>query len=112
MNVRLLPLAAGLIFSAGMVAAQTDAGTTQNRSATQAASPAMVDGEVRKIDKSAGKITIKHGEIKHLQMPPMTMVFKAKDTAMLDQVKPGDRIRFAVESGGGALIVTAIEVAK
>jgi Cu/Ag efflux protein CusF len=56
-----------------------------------AADPALADGEVRKVDKYAGKITLKHGEIKQLDMPPMTMVFRVSDPAMLDRVKAGTR---------------------
>jgi len=69
---------------------------------------ALIEGEVRKVDKDAGKLTIKHGEIKNLEMPPMTMVYRVKDPAMLDQVKPGDRVRFTAEKIGGALTVTNI----
>ena len=69
----------------------------------------MAEGEVRKIDKDAGKITLKHGEIRNLEMPPMTMVFQVSDKAMLDKVKAGDRVRFAAEKLGGQLTVTAIE---
>lgn len=81
----------------------------------QSAAPAaatMADGEVRKIDKDAGKITLKHGPIKSLEMPPMTMVFQVKDRAFLDKVKAGDKVRFAAEEKSGAYFVTAIEVAK
>ena len=72
----------------------------------------MVDGEVTKIDESAGKLTIKHGELKNLGMPGMTMVFKVQDPAMLDKVKSGDKVRFVADKVGGALTVTAIEAAK
>ena len=85
-------------------------GDASKPAATAAAS--MTDGEVRKIDKEAGKITIKHGDIKHLEMPGMTMVFAAKDKALLDKVQVGDRIRFMVISEGGKMVVTAIEPAK
>ena len=74
--------------------------------------PSMTDGEVRKIDKDAGKITIKHGDIKHLEMPGMTMVFTAKDKALLDKTQVGDKIRFMVINEGGKMVVTAIEPAK
>jgi Cu/Ag efflux protein CusF len=74
-----------------------------------AASAPMTDGEVRKIDKDAGKVTLKHGPIKNLDMPPMTMVFQVKDRALLDKVKVGDKVRFAAEQSTGAYIVTAIE---
>ena len=82
------------------------------QAATSAGSAAMADGEVRKIDKDAAKITLKHGELKSLDMPPMTMVFQVKDKALLDKVKPGDKVRFAAEKIGGQLTVTAIEPAK
>jgi Cu(I)/Ag(I) efflux system periplasmic protein CusF len=72
----------------------------------------MVDGEVRKVDKAAKKITLKHGEIKNLQMAGMTMVYQVKDAAMLDKLKAGDKVRFMAEKSGGAIVVTAIEQAK
>jgi len=72
----------------------------------------LADGEVRKVDKDAKKLTIRHGQIPSLNMPPMTMVFQVKDPAMLDQVKTGDKIRFNAENVGGALTVTKIEPAK
>jgi Cu(I)/Ag(I) efflux system periplasmic protein CusF len=68
----------------------------------------LTAGEVRKVDKDAGKLTIKHGEIKNLEMPPMTMVFRVKDPALLDQVKTGDRVRFSAEKIDGAFTVTNI----
>jgi len=75
------------------------------------AEQAMTDGEVRKIDKDAKKITLKHGEIKNLAMPSMTMVFQVKDPALLDGVKSGDKVRFRAENLDGALVVTRIEAA-
>jgi Cu(I)/Ag(I) efflux system periplasmic protein CusF len=72
----------------------------------------LAGGEVRKVDKDAQKITIKHGPIRNLDMPGMTMVFRVKDPAMLDQVKAGDSIVFAADNIGGALTVTQIESAK
>ena len=73
---------------------------------------ALADGEVRKVDKDAAKLTIKHGPIPSMDMPPMTMVYRVKDPAMLDQVKAGDKIRFDAEKVGGAYTVTRIEPAK
>jgi Cu/Ag efflux protein CusF len=67
-----------------------------------------VDGEVRKVDKEAGKITIRHGELKHLNMPAMTMVFRVKDPAMLDQVKSGDKVSFVSDKIGGQFTLTQI----
>lgn len=74
-----------------------------------AAQAPMADGEVRKIEKERGRITLRHGEIKNLDMPPMTMVFRVKDPAMLDQVKEGDKIGFTAEKIGGQYTVTGIE---
>lgn len=77
-----------------------------------AASIAMTSGEVRKVDKDAQKLTIKHGPIENLGMPAMTMVFRVKNPVMLNQVKAADKIRFTAESVGGALTVTRIETTK
>lgn len=70
----------------------------------------LSEGEIRKADKSAGKLTIKHGPLENLGMPAMTMVFRVKDPAMLDQVKPGDRVRFLAEKVDGAFTVTKLQV--
>ena len=73
----------------------------------------MVDGEVTKVDESAGKITIKHGPMKKFDMEGgMTMVFRAQDPAMLKQVKPGDKIKFEADKVSGQFTVTKIEKAK
>ena len=72
----------------------------------------FADGEVRKIDPNNQKITLKHGEIKNLDMPPMSMVFQVKDPAMLDKVKVGDKVKFTAEQAGGALVVTDIQPDK
>ena len=77
-----------------------------------AQSASKVDGEIRKVDKAAGKLTIKHGEIKPMGMPPMTMMFPVKDKALLDKVKEGDKVLFTLASDGGSPVVTAIEPAK
>ena len=70
----------------------------------------MVEGVVRKIDTENRKVTIKHGEIKSFDMPPMTMVFTVKDPVLLDAAKPGDKVRFGVAREDGKFVVTAIEV--
>ena len=77
------------------------------------AAEAMTVGEVKKVDASAEKITIKHGPIPHLDMTEgMTMVFKASDPAMLKNVKAGDSIRFQAEKVKGELTVTKVEKAR
>ena len=72
----------------------------------------MTQGEVKKVDTEAGKITIQHGPIANLDMPGMTMVFRVKEPALLSAVKAGDQIRFTAEKVGGALTVTQLEPAK
>ena len=76
------------------------------------ASADMADGEIRKVDMDNKKITIKHGEIKNLDMPGMTMVFQVKDPAILSAVKTGDKVRFKAEKSGGAIVVTEIQPVK
>ena len=80
--------------------------------ATAGAATALSDGEIRKVDKEAKKITLRHGPIPSLDMPAMSMVFQVKDPAMLDQVKAGDKIRFQAEKIGGQYTVTHIEPTK
>lgn len=69
---------------------------------------AMTEAEVRKVDLDTGRITLRHGEIAHLQMPPMTMVFRAREAALLQGLKPGDRVRFRAEKVDGGYAVTGI----
>lgn len=72
----------------------------------QAAAGDMVDGEVRKVDKDTSKITLKHAEIKALDMPPMTMVFNVKDKALLNDLRVGEKVRFrAIQEQGRYVIV-------
>lgn len=80
--------------------------------APPAAAAELADGEVRKIDKETGKITLRHGELKNLNMAPMTMVFRVKDAAMLEQVKAGDKVRFGAERVNGALTVVQLQPAQ
>ena len=80
--------------------------------ASTSAAPTTTEGEVRKVDKEQGKVTLKHGPIENLGMPGMTMVFKVSDPKMLDMVKAGDKVKFAADNINGALTVTAIEAAK
>jgi Cu(I)/Ag(I) efflux system periplasmic protein CusF len=106
-------VAAVLFF--GFAVAQSSAGYESERAAAlqiAQAPSALADGEVRKVNKDAKKLTIKHGPIPSLDMPPMTMVYRVKDPAMLDQVKPGDKIKFAADKIDGAYTVTILETAK
>lgn len=72
---------------------------------------ALSEGTVRKVDRAAGKLTIAHGPLKGLGMPPMTMAFKVSDPAMLDKVKAGDKVRFLADRIEGAFTVTKLEAA-
>ncbi len=104
---------AALLGATTLISQGSFAQTTMNHGAMpMTAEHALSDGEVRKIDKETGKITIRHGPIKHLDMPPMSMVFTSKDPALLDKAKVGDKIRFHVVDEGGKLIVTDIQPAK
>jgi len=92
----------GLLFSVASVAqttSQTDAAKTE---------ATYTEGEVKRVDMSLGKITIKHGFIQNLEMPPMTMVFTVKEKSMLKEVSPGDQIRFMVISDHGKMVITEL----
>jgi Cu(I)/Ag(I) efflux system protein CusF len=69
----------------------------------------MTDAEVRKVDKEGAKLTLRHAEIKSLDMPPMTMVFHVRDKAALDALKPGDRVKFKAINDNGRYTVTEIQ---
>ena len=98
---------------AGPTIAQTASEhASHHPAADQAAAADLAEGEIRKIDKETKKITIKHGEIKSLDMPPMTMVFQVKDPAMLDKAKTGDKIKFRVVREDGKMLVTDIQAAQ
>jgi Cu(I)/Ag(I) efflux system protein CusF len=78
-----------------------------------AQSAAMVDGEVKKIDEAAGKITLKHAPIKSLDMDePMTMVFRVQDPAMLKQVKVGDKVQFEAQRAPAGITITKMQKGK
>ena len=68
--------------------------------------------EVRKVDKEQGKVTLRHGPLANLDMPAMTMVFKAADPKLLDGFKEGDKVKFTAEKVNGVYTVTAIQAAK
>lgn len=94
---------------ASLALSSVSGANAQSGSATAAAPNSMSSGEVKKVDKSAGKVTIKHGPLQNIGMDAMTMVFRVKDPAMLDQVKAGDKISFVAEAPNGQLTVTRLE---
>lgn len=78
------------------------------------AQDAMINGEVKKVDEAAKKITLKHGPIKSMGMDEdgMTMVFRVQDPAMLKQVKAGDKVQFTVERGNDGIAITKLQKSK
>ncbi len=94
------------------LSAGTYASAAEGPAAAAVSQTAMSDGEIKKIDKDAGKLTIKHGELKNLEMPAMTMVFRVQNPTMIDQVKLGDKIKFVAEKVAGSLTVTSLKLAK
>jgi len=108
-------LASPVVMSLPAVAQTTapaaTAATTKPMGGTTPAAE-MAEGEIRKVSKDTGKLTIKHGPIKSMDMPPMTMVFTAKDPAMLDKVAVGDKVRFVVVDQGGQMVVTELQSVK
>ena len=121
---RFFSLISALFVTAGLALAPTDASARMQMQmhdhdqhgavagAAQADPSTLSEGEIQKVDKDAGKLTIKHGPLNNLGMPAMTMAFKVQDSAMLDQVKAGDQVRFRVERANGSLTVTRLEVSK
>lgn len=74
-----------------------------------AAAGGLAEGEVRRVDRAQGRVTLRHGPIESLNMPPMTMVFRVQDPAWLEGLKPGDVVRFQAERVNGVYTVTRIE---
>ena len=106
----ILILAAALPWGTAVRAQATAA---KPASATQAPVPKeFTEGEVRRLDKAARKVTLKHGEIKNLGMPPMAMVFEVKDAKLLDKFKEGDKVRFKAVHDAGKYIVVDLQPAK
>ncbi|MGQ3052939.1 MAG: copper-binding protein [Roseateles sp.] len=87
-------------------------GTPPAQASAPATSADMTDAEVRKVDREAGKVTLKHGDIKSLDMPAMTMVFQVRNKAMLDKLQPGTRIQFKAANEGGKFVVTELKIVQ
>ena len=111
--IRSLPsvaLAAAACFSAGVPAQPTPAAPAASASA--ATSDGMTQGEVRKVDRAARTVTLRHGDIVNVGMPAMTRVFRVEDAAALDALKIGDKVRFRVEKTAAGLVVTQVRLAQ
>ncbi|HUW28621.1 MAG TPA: copper-binding protein [Sulfuriferula sp.] len=114
MLLKLSPILALLLAFSGTAVAAAEHPPTPAEQAKLASAEStlpLIDGEVKKVNKDAGKLTIKHGPITNLGMPAMTMVFRVKNPALLDKVKSGDKIRFTADTINGALTVMHLEPA-
>lgn len=107
-------LAAALLTSTHALAQPpaADSHAAHHTAAANAQQADLSEGEVTRVDVAALKVTLRHGELKNLNMPPMTMVFRVTDASMLAPFKPGDKVRFRVEQRTGAYIVTRMEAAR
>ncbi len=105
-------LFAALTLSAAAQTPSTPAPAPATAPASQtAAAKDMAEAEVRKIDKDAKKVTLKHGPIKNLDMPSMTMVFQVRDATLFDKMAVGEKIMFTAEQLQGAYVITGVEKA-
>ncbi len=106
-----LALAAAFLFPAAAMAADEHQ-HHHGMAMEKPADTAWVDATVKKVDAAGGKLTLAHGPLDNLGMPPMTMAFRVKDKAWLKQIKEGDRIRFVADYVGGAVTVVRYEPAR
>lgn len=113
MKIEIIVLSALLVYGAP-VWAQADKPPLDHQAhhAEEKRVQPLSEGEVRRIDRSAKKITLRHGPIANLDMPAMTMVFQVKDEALLDPLKVGDKVNFSAEKIAGAYVVTRLEPMK
>ncbi|MBU0784102.1 MAG: copper-binding protein [Gammaproteobacteria bacterium] len=110
--IALALLGAGSVYAANHSGSHNhDHGGAKEAQVTVAAAE-MADGEIRKINKTTGKVTLKHGDIKSVGMPPMTMVFGVADKGMLEGLKEGDKVKFDVKQEGSNYTVTEIKKAQ
>lgn len=110
-SVSVIAAVAAVVFGASASAQSIDH-SRRTLAQAKADTATMVDAEVRKVDKDAGKVTLKHQPITNLDMPAMTMVFRVKEPEMLDKLKAGDKVRFAADRVGGQFTVVKIEPMK
>jgi len=90
-------------------AAHANSTTPASAAASAPQASELAEGEIRRIDVANQKLTIKHGPIKSLAMPGMTMVFVLKDEALLNSLKVGDKIRFDAARIEGVFVVTRLQ---
>ncbi|OYD51567.1 copper-binding protein [Acidovorax kalamii] len=109
----LLLLGTGTAWAQAPAAAASDSHSNHHTEATAAPTPQadLSEGEITRWDPRTLRLTLKHGEIKNLEMPPMTMVFRVADASVVGDLKPGDKVRFRAEQVSGAYHVQRIEKA-
>lgn len=98
--------------AAATAPASSPVAASASASGASTSATVMAEGVIRKVDKDAKKLTIKHGEIANLQMPGMTMVFQVRNAALLDKVQVGDKVKFHAEKQDGAIVVTDVQSAQ
>lgn len=98
------------ILAAAIIA--TTLGAHAQSSTPSSASAPVVEGEVRRVDKEQGKVTLRHGPIPNLGMDGMSMVFRVSEPKMLDTLKDGDKVKFTADKVNGVFTVTSIQVAN
>jgi Cu(I)/Ag(I) efflux system periplasmic protein CusF len=117
-TIQILSIATTLITSTAIVHAASHAAapaapaTSEVKQDTAKSNLPMATAEIRKIDLENKKITLKHSEIKNLDMPSMTMVFAVKDATLLDKLAAGDKVLFSADKVGSTFTVMSIEKAK
>ena len=120
-NIRIALAAIAAAFAlAGTASAQSPQSSTSGMpgmapaasGSDPASSAELAEGEIRKVDKDNKKLTIRHGPLKNLDMPGMTMVFAVKDEAVLDKLQSGEKVRFQAEKIDGKFVVTKIESSR
>ena len=95
-------------FAAGDMAGMDMPGMKMSSGSAAESNAALTDAEVKKVDAASGRITLKHGALDNVGMPPMTMAFKAKDAAMLAQVHVGDKVKVRIENVNGTLTIVKL----
>lgn len=108
-NLSLVSLVLAALAAPATSFAQTPTAASAASTPAAAQTKDMTEAEVRKIDKDAKKVTLKHGPIKNLDMPSMTMVFQVRDAALFDKLIAGEKIMFTAEQLQGAFVVTSVE---
>lgn len=95
-------------FAAGDMSGMEMSGMKMSSDGSAASHAALTDAEVKKVDGATGKVTLKHGALDNVGMPPMTMAFKAKDAAMLEQVHVGDKVKVRIENVNGTMTIVKL----